>query len=65
MMFLWIFLLVIVAVAIWYLANKSNLNLPWEEKKDNALDILKNRFVKGEIDEEEYEERKAVLDDEH
>jgi putative membrane protein len=65
MMLLWIFFLAVVAVAIWYIGSKSNSNLPWGEEREDALDILKKRFALGEIDEEEYEERRAVLEDEY
>ncbi|MHB1279132.1 MAG: SHOCT domain-containing protein [Bacteroidia bacterium] len=34
------------------------------KKKESPLDILKKRFAAGEINKEEYEERKKVLESE-
>lgn len=31
--------------------------------ESNAVDILKERFARGEIDKEEYEERRRILGD--
>lgn len=31
------------------------------EPEENALDILKKRFARGEIEREEFEERKRIL----
>jgi putative membrane protein len=31
------------------------------EQNDGALDVLRNRFASGEIDEQEYTTRKAIL----
>ena len=62
MMYFWIIFLVIAIGGLWYL-GKEKLGFPLGPKKDDPLDILKRRFANGEIDEEEYEERKAVLEE--
>ena len=62
-MFLWI---ILAAAAIWAIVafGKEGTGLSFRKKKGDAIDLLKQRFAKGEITEEEYEERKAVLEDE-
>lgn len=62
MMYSWIILLVIAIVAGWYLINNKNTST-WAPKEESPMDILKRRFANGEITEEEYEERKAVLEE--
>ena len=62
-MFSWIFILIAIVAGIWYFSqNKNQINSSANKKKD-AIDLLKRRFANGEIDEEEYEERKAVLEE--
>ena len=62
-MFLWI---ILAAAAIWAIVafGKEGTGFSFGKKKDDAIDLLKQRFAKGEITEEEYEERKAVLENE-
>ena len=64
MLFFWIFLIVIAAIFIMGYANVNNTFTSFlgSGKKD-PVNILKHRFAKGEISEEEYEERKAVLEE--
>lgn len=63
MMLTWFFLLVILVAAVWYFGNGNGNSFLPPNKKKAALDILKVRFAKGEIDEAEYEERRVVLEE--
>ncbi len=49
----WIFFILIIALVIYLLSNKSD--------KKAAKDILDERYAKGGIDLEEYQERKKNL----
>jgi putative membrane protein len=58
MMYFWaIFLGIAIGAAVYFGLERGNF------QKDDPVDILKRRFANGEIDEEEYEERKAVLEE--
>jgi putative membrane protein len=59
----WIIGLIIVIAVVWMVVkgmNQSNSPGNQPEKK-SALDILKERYAKGEIDKQEYEEPKKDL----
>ncbi|WGS64933.1 SHOCT domain-containing protein [Marinitoga aeolica] len=43
--------------------NKDYYFSEMQEKKDKALEILNEKFVKGEIDEEEYLRKKKLIKD--
>ena len=62
MMYFWIILIstFFIAAALFVLRI---LDIPAGRKKEDPLDILKRRFANGEIDEIEFEERKAVLEE--
>ncbi|MDY0235719.1 MAG: SHOCT domain-containing protein [Gudongella sp.] len=45
-----------------YLHDNKNVSDTFR-KKDNALDILNERYAKGEIDDEEFNKRKKTLND--
>lgn len=54
---------VLVILAIIFLLRKEKLdrqNFP----QNRSLEILQERFAKGEIDEEEYKSRRAVIEEE-
>ena len=52
-------LIVIIAIAIYMIASNKKENN--KISSSSALDILNERFAKGEIDEEEYIRRKKFL----
>ena len=50
-----------IVVIFWIFA--SPYNIPGQRsKKETPLDILKKRFAKGEINSEEYQEKKMLLE---
>ena len=58
----WILGIVVLIVIIWAVTRgiNGNHNTTPQEKK-SALDILKERYARGEINKEEFEEKKHVL----
>ena len=57
----WIIALLILIVVIWLIIRVVNQNNQSQINQKKPLDILKERYAKGEIDKEEYEERKRDL----
>jgi len=63
MWFGWIFWVIIIALIIWLLINQSSRNrqnYP-PPQQESALDILKKRYARGEINKDEFEEKKKDL----
>lgn len=61
----WIFWLAVFIIIVWLVfrvilggKNKATFGVHME---DDALEILKKRFAKGEISKEEFEEKKKTL----
>jgi len=59
MMIIPIILIVLVIYVI--VGKRGNDNIKRIETRDNSLDILSERFARGEINEDEYTHKKAVL----
>ena len=59
MMMLWWILIPVVLVLVVFLYNGRNRQNT--AKRDNPMDILDNRFAKGEISKQEYETQKRTL----
>jgi putative membrane protein len=57
----WIIGIVIVVAVVWVVVKGLNQNSTNQGIGKSALDILKERYAKGEIDKQEFEERKKDL----
>ncbi len=57
----WIIAILFIIIVIWFIVKVVNLNNQQGSNSKTPLDILKERYAKGEIDKEEFEERKKDL----
>lgn len=55
-MVFWILIIGMVIYAVLLLVSKT-----FQKKEDPALNILKERFARGEMDQDEFERKKAAL----
>jgi len=44
---------------------RENMNQSFGQQHESAMEILNKRYAKGEIDKQEYEEKKAVISSSH
>ena len=57
-----IIFIILIGIAIYLFFSKNqNNNIHDEGARDNSLNILNERFARGEINEDEYNQRKNVL----
>jgi putative membrane protein len=57
----WIIGIVIVVVIVWVVVKRLNQSSTNQGIGKSALDILKERYASGEIDKQEFEERRRDL----
>ncbi|MGH2670659.1 MAG: SHOCT domain-containing protein [bacterium] len=63
----WVFIIVALGAAVWWLVRHGSKEFRHRggsglsESSDTAADILRQRFARGEINREEFEERQRVL----
>ena len=58
MMWWWILIPIVLVFGVFFYKGRNRQNT---QKRKNPIDILDNRFAKGEISKEEYEEQKRTL----
>lgn len=56
MMLFWIIIIGLVIYTVFILITNSN-----KENKDSSIEILKERFARGEIDQNEFEQKRASI----
>ncbi len=60
----WIIGIFIIVAIIWFFVKSANQSsTPIQPGSKSALDILKERYAKGEIDKEEFTQRKKDLEE--
>lgn len=60
----WVFWIILIALGIWFITS-ARMRVPSSPpgREESPLEALKRRYANGEISTEEYEERKARLED--
>ena len=61
MILLWGGLILLIALAARWLGGRSSQDAAPTAPRGSALDILEERFAQGDIDKEEFEDRKRLL----
>ncbi|MEN8180394.1 MAG: SHOCT domain-containing protein [Pseudomonadota bacterium] len=59
--FMWLLWVLLIGVTVWAINAVFGRGNRVTEKHKSALDILKERYAKGEIDQEEFEQKRKVL----
>lgn len=58
---MWLFWIALLVVAIWIIRAAITSGDNTLEKGKSSLDILKERYAKGEIDQHEFEQKRKAL----
>jgi putative membrane protein len=61
-MFMWIIFLIVIGLLIYFIMQARKTKGQTPTQNESHLDILKRRYVKGEITKEEYERMKKDLE---
>lgn len=61
MLLLWGGLVVLIVILVRWVSRSEHPDRPRTVERSDALETLKQRYARGEIDREEYEEKRRVL----
>ena len=59
--FFWIIIIGLIFVLIWTNTREKDKYIPFDQKGEDAMDILKKRYAKGEITKEQFHQMKEDL----
>ncbi len=59
--FMWLFWIALILVVVWAIKARVVSDGRAEKEEKSALEILKERYARGEIDREEYEQKRRDL----
>jgi putative membrane protein len=60
--FMWLVFLIVLGVAVYFLLRTAKLKGPDSNFTESALDILKKRYARGEINKEEHDQKRKDLE---
>jgi putative membrane protein len=58
---MWIFWILLAVVILWAVKTSTGSKTNSADKQKSALDILKERYAKGEIERDEFEQKRRDL----
>lgn len=59
--FMWFFWVLLILVVVWAVKASGGSSNHTHETQKTAVDILKDRYAKGEIDQQEFEQKRKDL----
>lgn len=60
--FMWVFWILVIAALIWFVSSAARDRRNSAGREKTALDILRERYARGEIDRDEFEQKKKDLE---
>ena len=61
MIFWWIIILIPLVAVVWWAMSANRAKPPPSSGRENPLKVLEDRYARGEISKEEFEEKKKAL----